>query len=75
MKAVVIEATGGVDSLQYKEFDAVAPQPNHAIVKNEFAGLNFIDTYHRSGLYPRECPFILGQEGGGVMRYSSPPVT
>lgn len=67
MKAVVIEATGGVDSLQYKEVDAVTPHPNHAIVKNEFAGLNFIDTYHRSGLYPRECPFILGQEGGGVI--------
>jgi NADPH2:quinone reductase len=41
--------------------------PGHALVKNEYAGLNFIDTYHRSGLYPRACPFVIGQEGGGVV--------
>jgi len=40
----------------------------YVLVKNEYAGLNYIDTYHRSsGLYPRECPFILGQEGGGTI--------
>lgn len=37
------------------------------IVKNEFAGINFIDTYHRSGLYARDLPFIGGQEGGGMV--------
>jgi len=70
MKAVVVEATGGVEVLQYKNHEAppqFSPQ-NKALVKNEYAGLNFIDTYHRSGLYPRELsPFILGQEGGGVI--------
>lgn len=37
------------------------------IVKNKFAGINFIDTYHRKGLYPRELPFVCGQEGGGTV--------
>lgn len=37
------------------------------IVKNEFAGINFIDTYHRSGLYARDLPFVGGQEGGGTV--------
>lgn len=37
------------------------------IVKNEYAGINFIDTYHRSGLYARDLPFVGGQEGGGTV--------
>lgn len=41
--------------------------PGQVIVKNEFAGINFIDTYHRKGLYPRDLPFVGGQEGGGTV--------
>lgn len=67
MKAVVVEATGGVEALQFKNYDVPSIFNNEALIKNQFAGLNFIDTYHRSGLYPRNCPFILGQEGGGVV--------
>lgn len=37
------------------------------LVRNTFAGINFIDTYHRSGLYYRETPFVLGVEGTGVV--------
>jgi NADPH2:quinone reductase len=37
------------------------------IVKNEFSGINFIDTYHRKGLYARDLPFVGGQEGGGIV--------
>ena len=69
MKAVVIESTGGTEVLEYKDQKApnlISPT-KEALIKNEYAGLNFIDTYHRSGLYPRQCPFILGQEGGGVI--------
>lgn len=68
MKAVVVDSPGGIDAIQYKP-DHPTPNvpPGHALVKNEYAGLNFIDTYHRSGLYPRECPFVLGQEGGGTI--------
>jgi NADPH:quinone reductase len=41
--------------------------PGQVIVKNEFAGINFIDTYHRKGMYPRDLPFVGGQEGGGTV--------
>ena len=41
---------------------------------SQFAGLNFIDTYHRSGLYPRDLPFIGGQEGAGVVEEVTPKV-
>ena len=60
---------GDASALQY-ETDYPVPDekdlpPDHVLVKNEFAGINFIDTYHRSGLYPRKTPFVAGQEGGG----------
>ena len=42
------------------------------LVKNQYAGLNFIDTYHRSGLYARELPCALGQEGAGVIDVVTP---
>lgn len=64
MKAVLINEQGGVDKLIYKE-DVPVPQitPDTIIVKNRFAGVNFIDTYHRSGLYSVQLPFTLGKEG------------
>ncbi|KAL3767054.1 hypothetical protein ACHAWU_004552 [Discostella pseudostelligera] len=68
MKAVIVESTGGVDALVFKSkypIPCLVVPAGHALVRNEFAGLNLIDTYHRSGLYPRECPFVMGQEGGG----------
>lgn len=37
------------------------------LIRNQFAGINFIDTYHRSGLYARDLPFVGGQEGGGYI--------
>ena len=71
MKAVVIESAGGIDALTFKSDYPTPTTANipdgHVLVKNEYAGLNYIDTYHRSGLYPRQCPFILGQEGGGTI--------
>ena len=47
-------------------------QPGGVLVKNKYSGINFIDTYHRSGLYKRELPFIGGQEGGGFIAAVSP---
>ncbi|KAL7511354.1 hypothetical protein ACHAXN_008330 [Cyclotella atomus] len=68
MKAIVIESFGGTEALKYTtEHPSPVLSPGHVIIRNQFAGLNFIDTYHRSGLYPRETPFILGQEGGGII--------
>lgn len=56
MKAVVVESsTGGVDALVFKSnypIPCLVVPAGHALMKNEFAGLNFIDTYHYSGLYP-----------------------
>jgi NADPH:quinone reductase len=59
------------------EHDFPTPKlsPGGVIVKNEFAGINFIDTYHRKGLYARDLPFVGGQEGGGVVAAVSDEAT
>ena len=68
MKAVVVRAHGGVEVLSY-ETDYPVPKlaDGQVLVKNQYAGLNFIDTYYRSGLYKQELPFISGGEGGGTV--------
>eukprot|EP00750_Incisomonas_marina_P033112 INCI957.1.p1 GENE.INCI957.1~~INCI957.1.p1 ORF type:complete len:415 (-),score=79.08 INCI957.1:756-1856(-) len=73
MRAVVVNETGPAEVLTYVEDHAV-PQvgDGQVLVQNEFAGINFIDTYHRGGLYPRELPFIGGQEGGGKIVATTP---
>jgi NADPH2:quinone reductase len=65
-KAAVVREVGDAHALKI-ENNYPTPQlkPGQVIVKNEYAGVNFIDTYHRKGLYPRDLPFIGGQEGGG----------
>jgi NADPH2:quinone reductase len=71
MNAVVIREYGGIESLSYERDFPVFPTNNHqlskgqVLVKNKFCGLNFIDTYYRSGLYKQDLPFIVGQEGAG----------
>ena len=49
------------------DFPKPTISPDQVIVKNEFSGLNFIDTYYRKGLYKQELPFVAGQEGGGTV--------
>ena len=49
------------------------PLPGQVLVENHYSGINFIDTYHRSGLYARELPFVAGQEAGGVVAQSDDP--
>jgi len=68
MKAAVVRQVGDADALKV-ETDYPTPKmgPGQVIVKNEYAGINFIDTYHRSGLYARDLPFVGGQEGGGTV--------
>lgn len=64
----MVRTVGDADALQLEhDFPTPSLCPGGVIVKNEFAGINFIDTYHRKGLYPRDLPFIGGQEGGGVV--------
>jgi NADPH:quinone reductase len=67
-KAAVVRETGSASVLKVETNYPTPKVPeNGVLVKNEYAGINFIDTYHRSGLYSRELPFIGGQEGGGIV--------
>lgn len=68
MKAAVIRETGDAHAMKVEpDFPVPEMKPGGVIVKNQFAGINFIDTYHRKGLYPRDLPFVGGQEGGGTV--------
>ncbi len=67
MKAIQIAHTGGPEVLHYVEVPDPVAEPGHVVVATEFAGLNFIDTYHRKGLYPVPLPFVPGLEGAGVV--------
>ena len=64
----------GPSSVMKVEHDYPVPKlaPGGVLVKNKYSGINFIDTYHRSGLYKRELPFIGGQEGGGFVAAVTP---
>ena len=67
MKAKRVEKHGGPEVLQLADLPDPTPGPGQLLVRVEAAGLNFIDTYHRTGLYPMELPFTLGLEGAGVV--------
>jgi NADPH2:quinone reductase len=67
MKAIRFEKTGGPDVLEYKDVDLAPPGRGQARVRHTAIGLNFIDTYHRSGLYPVALPSGLGMEAAGVV--------
>jgi NADPH2:quinone reductase len=65
--AITIHQTGGPEVLQWDEVEVGAPGPGQVRIRQEAAGLNFIDVYHRSGLYKQEFPFTPGVEGAGVV--------
>ncbi|KAL8730697.1 MAG: hypothetical protein Q9166_003889 [cf. Caloplaca sp. 2 TL-2023] len=67
MKAVQIEETGGTEVLQYKDIPVPTPTDNEVLVKNDYIGVNYIDTYFRTGLYPNPKPMVLGREGSGTI--------
>ncbi|MFV0277760.1 MAG: quinone oxidoreductase family protein [Parahaliea sp.] len=67
VKAVRIAAVGGPEAMRLEEVALVPPGPGMVQVQNRAIGLNFIDTYHRSGLYPLPLPTGLGTEGAGVV--------
>lgn len=64
---IQINETGGPDVLTKVAMEPRQPGPGEALVRIAAAGLNFIDTYHRSGLYPVKLPFTLGSEGAGTV--------
>jgi NADPH:quinone reductase len=66
-KAVRIHQTGGPEVLQYEEVEIGAPAPNEIQVRHAAIGVNFIDVYDRTGLYPQALPCVLGREAAGVV--------
>lgn len=75
MHAIRVEQYGNPDVLLYKEIPIPEPKPNEALIKLHAIGVNFIDVYHRTGLYPIPLPFTLGQEGAGVVEAVGAEVT
>lgn len=73
--AIRFHQTGGPEVLRWEEFAVSEPAPGEARVRHEAVGLNFIDTYHRSGLYPLPLPSGLGLEGAGVVEAVGAGVT
>ena len=67
MKAVEIKKTGGTEVLEIKDITLSKPEPEEVSIEQKAIGLNFIDTYHRSGLYPLKLPIGLGLEGAGII--------
>ena len=73
--AIRFAETGGPVVLQITEAELAEPGPGQALVGVHASGVNFIDTYHRSGLYPVDRPFIPGSEGAGIVEAVGADVT
>ena len=65
--AIRIHQTGRPDVLKWEEVEVGDPGPGQVRLRQEAAGLNFIDVYHRTGLYKQQLPFTPGVEGAGVV--------
>jgi NADPH:quinone reductase len=65
MKAIVVRRTGDASALELEDVDEPRPGPGEALVRVGAAGVNFIEIYQRTGLYPRPLPFTPGSEGAG----------
>jgi NADPH:quinone reductase len=72
--AIRIHESGGPEIMSWEEVEVGEPGPGEVRVRNTAVGLNYIDTYHRSGLYPMPMPLILGSEGAGVVEAVGPKV-
>jgi NADPH:quinone reductase len=75
MKAIVVENCGGPEALVYRDAEKPSPGAGEALIKLEAVGLNYIDVYHRTGLYQLPRPFIPGMEAAGVVEAVGPDVT
>jgi NADPH2:quinone reductase len=74
VRAISVERTGGAEVLTWGELPDRTPGDGELLVRLGAAGVNFIDTYHRAGLYPRDLPFVLGVEGAGTVEAAGPGV-
>ncbi|HMQ50493.1 MAG TPA: quinone oxidoreductase [Anaerolineae bacterium] len=75
MNAIRVHQPGGPEVMQYEALPTPEPQSGEVLVKVAAAGVNFIDVYHRTGLYPKPLPFTLGMEAAGVVEAVGPEVT
>ncbi len=75
MHAIRISEQGGPEVMHYSEIEQPTPGPGQALVKIKAAGINFIDVYKRSGVYPVPTPFTPGEEAAGVVEAIGPDVT
>jgi NADPH2:quinone reductase len=75
MRAIQIQRTGGPEVLQVVDVPIGEPGPGQVRVRHRACGINFIDTYHRSGLYAVKLPLVLGSEAAGVVDAVGPGVT
>ena len=67
-KAIILSETGGPEVLRWVDYDPGQPWPGEVLIRHEAVGLNFIDVYHRTGLYPLpSLPAIPGMEGAGIV--------
>jgi NADPH2:quinone reductase len=67
MKAIQVKQVGGPEAMELVELPVPQPKANEAVVKLAASGVNFIDVYFREGRYKAPSPFVLGQEGAGVV--------
>ena len=68
MKAVTISKTGEPEVLELKEISLGKPGPDEVLIEHVAIGLNYIDIYHRSGLYPVNLPSGIGAEASGIIK-------
>ena len=67
LHAIRVSKTGGAEVLEYVEVPRPSPKDGEVLVRIEAAGVNFIDVYHRTGLYKMELPYTPGSEAAGVV--------
>ena len=75
MKRVVVEEPGGPEQLRLVESATPEPGPGEALIAIAASGVNFIDVYFRTGLYPSDRPIALGSEAAGVVERTGTGVT
>ena len=73
--AIRVHEAGGPEVLHWEEVEVDEPGPGQIRLRQEAAGLNYIDVYHRTGLYPQPMPFTPGVEGAGIVDSVGPGVT
>jgi NADPH2:quinone reductase len=73
--AIVVHSYGGPEELRFEEKGVDAPGPGELLIRQTAVGLNFVDVYQRTGLYPHPLPFVPGSEGVGIVEAIGPDVS